>query len=573
MKKLLSLLLCAAMVLTLLAGCSSSSSDTSSDATETEETETTTETEAAETEETADVSSDALQVAWSADIEMLDVHQTTDDYQIPLNVYDRLFEIQLNDDGSTSLVNSVAESYTVSDDALTYEFTLRDDVYFSDGTQLTAYDVAFSLIRLLALDTSVQTDFAACILGADDLIAAEGYSYDDTCEGIVVTDDTHLTITLAYAFAGFLYELATPAGCIYSQAAVEAAGDSYGTDYTYAIGSGPYVITSWTRDSGMTLTYNEYYWGETPDFTEVNIQIIPDSSTLSMMFQNGEIDILDCDFLDSAVVSATYCKTDAYEGKLVTANRLGTSYLALNENDEYLSDVSVRKAIQMAIDRESILAAIFDNDGSIPDGIYPEGLIGYTEDNQGWLEYDPEAAEQLLIDAGYTKDADGYYFAMEIANDNDNSISRVNVIQVIAEELQAIGINCTITNYDHATWLDLRNSGEMTAYVSTWTADYNDPDNFIYTFFGTEANTAQRSLNYYNTEVMARVVAARAIVDDDERLAEYAALEYQIVAEDAAWVPLYSSSHLFVMSDRVESFVPHWAGYSDFCFATITRAE
>ncbi|MCD7770006.1 MAG: ABC transporter substrate-binding protein [Oscillospiraceae bacterium] len=322
----------------------------------------------------------------------------------------------------------------------------------------------------------------------------------------------------------------------------------------------------------MSFSFNVFYLGETPDFTDVNIRIIPDSSTLSMMFQNGEIDILDCDFLDSAVVSATY-KTAAYEDKLVTANRLGTSYLALNENNEYLSDVSVRKAIQMAIDRETILTAIFDGDGSVPDGIYPEGLIGYTEDNQGWLEYDPEAAEQLLIDAGYTKDADGYYFAMEIANDNDNSTSRINVIQVIAEELQAIGINCTITNYDHATWLDLRNSGEMTAYVSTWTADYNDPDNFIYTFFGTVANTTQRSLNYYNTEVMDRVVAARAIVDDDERLAEYAALEYQIVAEDAAWVPLYSSSHLFVLSERVESFVPHWAGYSDFCFATITRAE
>ncbi len=569
MKRFLSLLLCSALAVSLLAACGGSSSQEGSSES------TATETSAAETSTGSDSAStgdDALQVAWTNDVETLDVHLTTNDYEIPLNVYDRLFEIQLNDDGFTELINSVCEDYTVSDDGLTYSFTLRDDVYFSDGTQLTASDVAFSLIRLLALDTSVQTDFAACILGADTLIETEGYSYDDTCEGIEVVDTTHINITLAYAFAGFLYELATPAGCIYSQAAVEAAGDSFGTDYTYAIGSGPYVITSWTRESGMTLALNEYYWGETPDFTEVNIQIIPDSSTLSMMFQNGEIDILDCDLLDSAVVSATY-KTDAYADKLVTANRLGTSYMALNENDENLSNVSVRKAIQMAIDRESILASIFDGDGTIPDGIYPEGLIGYTEDNQGWLEYDPEAAEQLLIDAGYTKDSDGYYFSMVIANDNDNSTSRQNVIQIIAEELQAIGINCTIENYDHATWLDMRNAGEITAYVSTWTADYNDPDNFIYTFFGTEANTLARSLNYSNTEVMERIQAARAIVDDEERLAEYAALEYQIVAEEAAWVPLYSNSHLFVLSERVESFVPHWAGYSDFYFAMVERAD
>jgi peptide/nickel transport system substrate-binding protein len=556
------------MLISLLASCGSSSQDSSTNGETASSDAATTQTEDSTSVST---SSDALQIAWTNDIETLDVHQTTNDYEIPLNVYDRLFEIQLNDDGSTELVNSLAEDYTVSDDGLVYNITLKSGIVFSDGTALTANDVAFSLIRLLALDTSVQTDFASCILGAEELMEAEGYSYDDTCEGIEVVDDTHLTITLSYAFAGFLYELATPAGCVYSQAAVEAAGDSFGTDYTYAIGSGPYVITSWNRDAGMTLSYNENYWGETPDFTEVNIQIVPDSSTLSMMFQNGEIDLLDCDKLDSAVVSSTY-KT-AYADKIVTANRLGTSYMALNENDTYLADVNVRKAIQMAIDRESILTAIFDGDGSIPDGIYPEGLIGYTEDNQGWLNYDPEAAEALLVDAGYTKDADGYYFSMEIANDNDNSTSRVNVIQVIAENLQAIGINCTIENYDHATWLDLRNAGELTSYVSTWTADYNDPDNFIYTFFGSESNTLKRSLNYSNTEVIQRVNDVRAITDDAERLAEYDALEKQIVEEDAAWVPLYASSHLFVVSERIASFTPHWAGYSDNTYANFTRAE
>lgn len=520
----------------------------------------------------AESSEDALRIAWTADIETLDVQQTTEDYETPMNVFDRLFEIQRNEDGTAELVNSLVSDYTLSDDGLTYSFTLRDDVYFSDGTQLTANDVAFTLIRLLALDTSVQTDFAACILGAQDLIDAEGYSYEDTCEGIEVVDDTHINITLSYPFAGFLYELATAGVSIYSQAAVEAAGDAYGTDYTYAIGSGPYVITSWTRDGGMTLTYNEYYWGAEPDFKDVNIQIIPDSSTLSMMFQNGELDLLDCESIDSAVVSSTY-KTDAYADNIVSANRLGTVYVAMNEKNEYLSDVNVRKAIQKAIDRETILAAIFDGDGALTDGIYPEGLVGYTEENQGWLTYDPEAAEQLLIDAGYEKGDDGYYFALEIANDNDNGTSRVNMIQVIAEELQAIGINATITNYDHATWLDMRNADELTMYTSTWSADYNDPDNFIYTFFGNEDNTNMRSLSYYNTEVMDRVVAARAIVDDEERLAEYAALEKQIVEEDAAWVPMFSQSHLFVISDRVESFTPHWAGFSAFYYSLVTKAE
>ena len=103
--------------------------------------------------------------------------------------------------------------------------------------------------------------------------------------------------------------------------------------------------------------------------------------------------------------------------------------------------------------------------------------------------------------------------------------------------LQQIGINAEIKSYDPASWLDLRKSGDMVSFVSSWTADYNDPDNFIYTFFGTPEKSNVRSLNYFNTDVMSRVAAARGIVDDTERLTEYAALEKQIVEEDAAWYP------------------------------------
>ena len=193
-----------------------------------------------------------------------------------------------------------------------------------------------------------------------------------------------------------------------------------------------------------------------------------------------------------------------------------------------------------------------NGDGSLVDGIYPKGLIGYTEDNEGWLKYDPEQAKSLLAEAGY---ADG--FTMEIAADNSSSDSTLLVIQIVQQYLQQIGINAEIKSYDPASWLDLRKSGDMVSFVSSWTADYNDPDNFIYTFFGTPEKSNVRSLNYFNTDVMSRVAAARGIVDDTERLTEYAALEKQIVEEDAAWVPMFSRSHLFVKGDRVASFTPH----------------
>lgn len=565
MKRHLSVAVSMALAASMLAGCGAS---TASDSAASTQTAGTTESAAAGTQAAA-TGDDAgtLHLAWTSDIQTLDVQTTSANYMIPMNVFDRLFEIKLNDDGSTELVPSLVKDYTVSDDGLTYEFTLRDDVKFSDGTPLTASDVEFTLVRLLGLDTSVNTDFASCILGADAYIEQEGYSYDDTIEGIKVDDDTHLTITLAYPFAGFLYELATPAGCIYSKAAVEAAGDDYGNDYKAAIGSGPYVVTDWTRDSDLEMEVNPEYWGEEPSVKKVDIQIVPDASTINMMFQNGEIDILDCDDLDSSVIDSTY-KT-AYADKIVSSNRLATTYLILNEDDQYLSDVNVRKAIQMAIDRQSILDTVYSGDGNLCDGIYPKGLIGYSEENQGWLKYDPDAAKKLLEDSGYT---DGE-IKMELAADSSASSSVTLVLQMVQANLQAIGIDASIVSYDEASWLALRKSGEMNSFVATWTADFNDPDNFIYTFFGNDEKTKIRSINYKDEDTMKRVEEARAITDETERLAEYDALEKKIVEDDAAWVPLFGRTHLFVISDRVAKFVPHWAGYSDFNVTGVTMAE
>lgn len=558
MKKFACAALSAALLASMLAACGGSASTTpaASSADAASDTGASSTEAAASTGAAADGS---LHVAMNADIQTMDVHKTNNDYMVPLNIFDRLFEIKTNADGSTELEKSLVEDYTVSDDGLTYDFTLRSGVTFSDGTPLTANDVKYTFTRMLALPDSVQTDYGSAIAGAKAVM--DGTATE--LEGIQVIDDTHFTVTLSEPFAGFLYELATASCSIMSEKNVEEAGDQFGMDCSKTIGSGPYVVTSWTRDSSIVLDANPNYWGETPNVQHVEISIVPDSSTMSMMFQNGELDILDCDYIDAAVVNSTY-KTQ-YADDIVTSSRLGTTYMALNENVEPLNDVKVRKAIQMAIDRQTILDTVYNGDGTLVDGIYPKGLIGYTADNEGWLKYDPEQAKSLLAEAGY---ADG--FTMEIAADNSSSDSTLLVIQIVQQYLQQIGINAEIKSYDPASWLDLRKSGDMVSFVSSWTADYNDPDNFIYTFFGTPEKSNVRSLNYFNTDAMSRVAAARGIVDDAERLAEYAALEKQIVEEDAAWVPMFSRSHLFVKGDRIASFTPHWAGYNDTQYINVT---
>ncbi|MCR5420902.1 MAG: ABC transporter substrate-binding protein [Lachnospiraceae bacterium] len=501
---------------------------------------------------------DVLNIAVTSDIVTMDVHKTTDDYLVPMNVFDTLFEVVLKSDGSTSIEKSLVEDYSVSGDGLVYSFTLRDGVVFSDGTPLTCEDVKFTFERILTLPESEQTDYAISIKGAQELMDGTA----NELSGIEVEDDTHMTFTLSEPFSGFLAQLATPSTSILSKASVTEAGDDFGVVPEKTIGSGPYIITSWERGAGLTFEYNSKYWGTEPSVKKVNVRIM-DASSIDMAFQKGDIDLIDCQKIDSAIVESTY--KAKYADDIVAVNRLGINYLILNENTEPLENVNVRKAIQTAIDRKAILDSIYNGDGKLEDGIYPSGCLYYCDANQGWLKYDPEAAKSLLAQAGY---ADGFDFEICMDSNADDAIK--SVIQIVAQNLNDVGINATIKNYDHASWLELRNSGDMPSFLAGWTLDYNDPDNVIYTFFGSKDNTHIRSNNYSDDATIERVAAARGIVDPKEREAEYAALEKKLVKDDAVWVPMFSLKHLYVKSDRIESFTPHWAGWSDFYFKGVT---
>jgi peptide/nickel transport system substrate-binding protein len=426
-------------------------------------------------------------------------------------------------------------------------------VYFSDGTQLTSADVEATFTRMFALPDSVQTDFTTCIKGAQAILDGTA----DTLEGIVVKDDFNFDIVLEEPFAGFLSVLATPTCCIFSKKNLEEAGDDFGMDPAQTIGSNAYMVTEWIPNSSLTLVRNPYYWGEPGSAEEVQYTVYPEAASMDMAFQSGELDILDCDFLDSALVSSTY--ETMYADQMMQVNRLGVYYFFMNEDIEPMNDLKVRQAIQMAVNRQSILDSIYGGKGVVVDGIFPAGAIGFTEDNQGWLTYDPEGAKALLAEAGY---ADG--FDLELCADSSSGANRLNILQIIQQNLQDVGINANIVSYDESSFLAKRKSGEMSTFTSPWTLDYNDPSNVIDTFFGSESATKGRSLNYKDTDIMARVSAATSITDEDERMAEYAALEKKIVQEDAAFLPLFCLQHQFVLSDSIESFEPHWAGYSDF---------
>ena len=279
-----------------------------------------------------------------------------------------------------------------------------------------------------------------------------------------------------------------------------------------------------------------------------------------MLFDSGQIDIFDLD--NARHLIPEYTESDEWKDNIVSKITLGTSYLSINENIEPFDDVRVRKALQMAIDRDTIREEMYEGTGENANGIYPPGLTGYNE-NLEEIPYDPEAAKELLAEAGY---ADG--FDMTITQTADDS-STLELNEIIQAQLAEIGVNVTIEQMDEASWYDIRATGELPMYMSTWYGDFNDPDNFIYTFFAS-SNNKSRSFNYSNTDAIKRIEAARHITDEEERIKEYQDLEKLVIQDDAAWIPLFHAEKIRVVQDRVKEFVPHWAGWGDCSYYSVS---
>ena len=348
--------------------------------------------------------------------------------------------------------------------------------------------------------------------------------------------------------------MTTPGASMLDEETTEAAGDQFGIDPAVTIGTGPFIFDSWEFNAEMILVANKDCWNGAPNCEGLVLMDIPDEATQRMMFENGELDLLD---LDNATSQADYFLNNPdYESQIVSGQRVGTYYIALNENHEALANVQVRQALQRAVDRQAILDALYGGRGKVENGIFATGLIGFNTALEE-IPYDVEAAKALLAEAGY---ADG--FEMELCYSSDASQTTKDLLEIVSEQWKQIGVTAKVTEVDEGSFTDQRAAGELDAYTSSWSADFNDPDNFIYTFFGTMENSVRRGLNYANEDAIARVAAARGIVDEEERIAEYQALEKLIIQDEAAWVPLFSKAHLYVVNPRVTGFTVSWNGWS-----------
>lgn len=546
MKKLVSLTLAMTMCVSLLAGCGNKDASTTETA-----------ASAASAGSTATVAEPDVGIDTTNYLKIqddnpdtVDPQATTEYYTVAMNIFDRLVEVKANGDGTSEIVPSLAKSWEISDDGLTYTFTLNEGVKFSNGADLTSSDVLYTIKRMLTYEKAVNDDIYDMIQGASDV--AEGKT--EELAGFKVIDDYNFSITLEEPYGAFLACLTTPGASIFDEETTEQAGDQFGIDPAVTIGTGPFTFAAWEFNSELVLSANKDYWDGAPACEGLVLKVIPDEATARMMFENGELDILDMD--NNASQLEYFLNNDSYQDQIVSGPRVGVYYICLNEKFTELSDARVRKALQYSIDRQAILDSLYAGQGQLENGIFPHGLIGYNADLPE-IPYDVEQAKALLAEAGYP---DG--FEMELCYSSDAGQTTKDMLEIISAYWAEIGVTAKVTEVDEGSFYDMRAAGEIESYTSSWSADFNDPDNFIYSFFGNESNIERRGFGYSNKEAIARVAAARAIVDEDERIAEYQDLEKLIIQEDAAWVPLFSKEHLFVVNPAVSGFKVSWNGWS-----------
>ena len=501
-------------------------------------------------------SDNIVRTAIKSDIQTIDMHKTSNNYMVPLNVFDRLVEVEVKD-GKSEIVPSLAKSWDISEDGKTYILHLMEGVKFHNGEDFKADDVVYSLNRIVTVQGAVNSGFVSQIEGFDEL--ANGVATE--LSGVKAIDDYTIEIKLKEPYAGFMASLAAAPVSILDEKTTTMAGDKFGIEPESTVGTGPFKLKEWKLNEGIELVKNENYWKEAPKIDGVEIKVVPDTETQNIMYRNGELDILDLDYMVDYI--PTY--KQEFKDNLVFVPRVGITYFTFNENIEPLNNVNIRKALSMAIDRQAIVDSMYNGTASIENGIFPKGLIGHNENIEA-IEYNTEKAKEILAAEGYPNG-----FDMEIAIDSASSDTTKSVLEIISEQLSEIGVNASLKTYDESTWLATRKAGELGSFMSIWTADYNDPDNFIYTFFGTDENTKLRSLNYKDKEVIDRVAKARAIINEDERIKEYQALEKKIITEDRAWLPMYAKEHYFALGKNISNFTPNWAGISDMQFYSIKK--
>ena len=426
----------------------------------------------------------------------------------------------------TEIVGCLATDWTVSDDGLTYTFTLRDDAVFQpgeyqDGRTLVADDVKYSLERSHAES------------------AAQRLTMLDHCN---VIDDTHIECVLGAPNAAFLTALTDAGNSIVPQEEVEGWGDSFGD---HLIGTGPFKLDEFARDQQSTLSRYDGYWGEAAKLDGVVWKVIEDTTQAANALFTGDVDMvtdLTGESLQTVKDNPDFVVEDT-EGLHVT-------YFYMNNVKGPTADQRVRKAILMSVKREDLVAAAYPYGGGSEACLpLPKGSWGYDASVEEIVPaYDPEGAKALMEEAGYGDGCSLNYYT-------SSTTTGVDVGTIGQQQLKEnLNIDISIQTLDWGAFSEMCAAGECDIFAMSWTW-YPDPYFFLNNLFSSDNLGSQgNGAGFSHPEVDELLQAAVQATDQDERADLYKQALRKIVEYDPIYV--YGSANVTTgMIPGIEGYI------------------
>ena len=456
-----------------------------------------------------------------------------------------------------------AESYTVSEDGLTWTFTLRDGLKWSDGSDLTAADFEYSFKRLASPDTAAP--YAETVVGMID-------GYQDAignpdADGNMTTDpdwdalNVHasedgktLTIQLSYPCSYFDKLAAFVATAPVQQATVEANGDAWCTEPDTFICNGPYMITEWTPSERIVLSKNPYYvggWDSSKIVSDtITLLLLEDSSASYAAYNSGEAQLVK-DVPTDEIPSLTRAEDG---GDFYLDEIMGTYYISLNDQEEPFTDVRVRKALSLAIDRDYVANTIMQGIYTPATALVGPGIVdneGYFMDNANGgepyigddYEANLEEAKQLMAEAGYP-DGEGFPTITYSANDAGYHIPVAEYLQQAWGEL---GITMNIDKVEWSSFIPMRRAGDYDISRNGWSMDYNDPSNMLELFTTNNGNNDGK----YANPAFDQVIEDSRVADKAAHFEKLHEAE-DILMNDAACIPVAYYNDFWLQSPSLK---------------------
>lgn len=452
--------------------------------------------------------------------------------------------------GTTEIVPSLAESYTVSEDGKTFTFKLRPNVKFHNGREVTAEDVVYSFQRTIDPKTkSPGQGFYSNVVGFDELAGGKAQSLT----GVKAIDPSTVQITLKQPDASFLHIVAINFSAIVPKEEVAKYGEDFGK---HPVGTGPYKFVSWDLGKQLTLERNPAYFEAcVPHLDRIVFEVGQEPTVAMLRLERGEVDVLGDGVPPARFVD--FSGNPKTKDLVVRGTQMQTGYVAMNTRIEPFNNVKVRQAMNMAINKDKVVQ-IINGRAAVANQVLPPLMPGYDPNYKGY-EYSPEKAKALLAEAGFPNGFSTQLFA-------NNTDPNPRIVQLIQQDLAAVGIKAELKTQAQATVIAAGGNEKGAPLIwsggMAWIADFPDPANFYWPILACTANTPGTwNWSWYcNKSLDTMAKAADAMVkpeQKEQRIAKYREV-FGKVMEDAPWVPIFNEERVTAHSDRMAGDPKVW---------------